>query len=180
MLELFCKYKSMKVSFITTVYNEENTIVQLLDSLSKQSRMPDEIIIVDGMSTDGTVDKIKNYNSKFKIIQKKGNRAVGRNEAIKSSSGDVIVCSDAGCLLDKDWVKNIIEPFKNKEINVVAGYYKGLPQNIFQKCIVPYVLMMPDRVHPKNFLPATRSIAFRKSIWEKVGGFPEKFSHNED
>ena len=39
---------------------------------------------------------------------------------------------------------------------------------------------MPDKVNPDNFLPATRSIAFTKSIWKKVGGFDEKYSHNED
>jgi hypothetical protein len=39
---------------------------------------------------------------------------------------------------------------------------------------------MPDRVNPETFLPATRSIAFSKDIWKKVGGFDEKLSHNED
>ena len=39
---------------------------------------------------------------------------------------------------------------------------------------------MPDKVNPETFLPATRSIAFRKSIWKRVGGFNEKLSHNED
>jgi len=176
----------MKISFITTVFNEERTIDRLLESLFNQSRLPDEIIVVDGGSSDNTVAKLKTQNSKLKtpielkIIIKKGNRSVGRNEAIRNALGDIIVCSDAGCVLDKDWIKNIIEPFFDPKVDVVAGYYRGYTKTIFGKCIVPYVLVMPDKINYKNFLPASRSVAFKKSIWKKAGGFPEQFSHNED
>lgn len=177
----------MKVSFITTVYNEEDSVGLLLDSLLRQSKIPNEIIIVDGGSSDRTVAKIKNeklkvknFNGRFKILEKKGNRAVGRNYAIKHAINEIIVCSDAGCILDKNWVKNIIEPFNDPKVDVVAGYYRGNEKSVFQKCLVPYVLVMPDKIDKKKFLPATRSMAFKKSVWKKAGGFPERFSNNED
>lgn len=179
----------MKVSFIATVYNEEKTVDLLIDSLLSQTKKPDEIIIVDGGSTDATVSIISNFirqlggsnqQIKFKFLIKKGNRAVGRNTAVKPARGDIILCSDAGCILDKDWVKNITAPFRNPKVDIVAGFYKGAPKNIFEKCLVPYVLVMPGKINPHTFLPASRSMAFRKSVWEKAGGFPENFSHNED
>jgi len=177
----------MKISFITTVFNEAKTIDRFLDSILSQTKPPDEIIITDGGSIDSTVTKVKDFRSKvreykgkFIILVKKGNRAVGRNEAIKNATGDIIICTDAGNVLDKDWVKNITEPFKDVTVDVVAGYYKGLAKNVFQKCLIPYVLVMPDRVDPDHFLPATRSVAFTKDIWKKIGGFNEKLSHNED
>ena len=179
----------MKISFVATVYNEEKTVGKLLDSLLKQTRLPDEIVIVDGGSSDQTVAKIKNDSSRLrsnnnrlhiKLIVKQGNRAVGRNETIRNATGDIVVCSDAGCILDKNWIKNITEPFRDSKVDVVAGYYKGKASSIFERCLVPYVLLMPDRVDSNNFLPATRSMAFRKYIWEKIGGFPENLSHNED
>jgi glycosyltransferase involved in cell wall biosynthesis len=178
---------SPKCSFVTTVYNEEKTIEKFLDSLFFQTKKVDEIIIVDGESTDKTVSILKHQAARFKrktirfeIIIKKGNRSVGRNEAIKNATGNIILCSDAGNILDKKWVEYIVKPFSDPKVDVVAGYYKGRTRNSFQKCLVPYVLVMPDQVNPEKFLPATRSIAFKKSVWKKVGKFPEAFSHNED
>ncbi|MDO8621273.1 MAG: glycosyltransferase [Candidatus Levybacteria bacterium] len=170
----------MKISFIATVLNEENNIEKFLYSVVVQSRKADQIIIVDGGSTDRTVSRISSFGTKIKLIIKKGNRSIGRNEAIRQATGDIIVCSDAGCILDKNWIKGITEPFREQDVDVVAGYYRGEPKNSFEKCIIPYFLVMEDRVDPNNFLPATRSMAFKKSIWERVGGFPEKFSNNED
>src|SRR3990167_9709391 len=176
----------MKLSFITTVLNEEGNIEKLLKSLSSQTVLPDEVIIVDGGSSDRTIAEIKYQISnikndvKFKILIKKGNRSVGRNEAIKNARGDIILSSDAGCVLDKNWVKNILKPFENKKNDVVSGYYKGTGETVFEKSLIPYVLVMEDRISPENFLPATRSMAFKKEIWKKAGRFDEKLSHNED
>ena len=175
----------MKVSLITTVLNEENSIKSFIDSVLSQTRLPDELVIVDGGSTDGTVSSIKYQVSsikriKVRIINKQGNRSVGRNTAIKSSTGDIIAVSDVGCILDNNWLKNLVLPFKDKSTDVVAGYYKGRGTTVFQKCVVPYALVMFDKVNPSSFLPATRSMAFRKSIWKKAGNFNEKLSHNED
>lgn len=175
-----------KITFITTIYNEEKTIETFLSSISVQTVLPDEIIIVDAVSTDKTVEIIKKHEIRtkkqirFLLLIKKGNRAVGRNEAVRNAKGEIIVCSDAGNILDKNWIRNITQPFINKNVDVVAGYYKGKVKSVFHACLIPYVLVMPDRVNPSTFLPATRSMAFRRSIWKKAHGFNEKLSHNED
>lgn len=179
----------MKVAFITTVLNEEKNILPYLNSVLSQSRRPDEIVIVDGGSKDKTAEIIKDriskirsdsLRNKIKVLIKNGNRSVGRNEAIKNAESEIIACSDAGCVLDKNWLRNITKPFKSKSVEVVAGYYKGIANSIFEKSLLPYVLVMPDKVKRDNFLPAGRSVAFRKDVWVKVGGFPQKLSSNED
>lgn len=193
----------MKTSLIITVLNEESTIESLLDSIMTQTQLPDEVVIVDGGSKDSTLSRIKNHelriknNCELKIIGKKGNRAVGRNEAVRNAKHEIILCSDAGCILDDKWTEEITKPFSNinpspqlspkrrgskkdKDIDVVSGYYKGLAKNVFQKCLMPYVLVMPDKIDSGNFLPASRSMALRKSAWKQVGGFDEALSHNED
>lgn len=179
----------MKISLVTTVLNEEKSVIYFLSSVLHQSKRPDEIIIVDGGSKDNTVKVMKKWISEvrsekfkksFKVILKKGNRSIGRNEGIGRARGEVILSSDFGCILDKNWVKNIAKPFKDSKTDLVAGYYKGLPKNVFEQCLIPYVLVMPDNVNPNTFLPSARSMAFKKSVWKNVGKFPEQLSSNED
>jgi len=170
----------MKTSFVATILNEESSVDVFVKSILSQSKKIGEIIIVDGSSTDKTLEKLNRYKNRIRIFKKNGNRSVGRNYGITKAKGDIILVSDAGCILDSKWAENIIKPFKDKNVDVVAGYYKGKANSIFQKCLIPYVLVMPDKINPQNFLPASRSMAFKKSIWEKIGGFPEEFSHNED
>jgi glycosyltransferase involved in cell wall biosynthesis len=176
-----------KVTLISTVFNEEEYIAKLLESILQQSVMPLEVIFVDGGSTDHTMTSIKSFkpifkkrNVALKLLEKSGNRSVGRNFAISQARFQNIASCDAGCILEKDWLKNISEPLNDSSIDVVAGFYKGLPENIFQKSLVPYVLVMEDKVNPETFLPASRTMAFRKKIWKELGGFPEGYSHNED
>lgn len=190
-------------SLILTVYNEEKTIERFLESILKQSVLPSEVVIVDGGSSDQTALKVKSEKLRFKkknidliFKVKVGNRSVGRNEAIRLARSDIILITDAGCELDKNWVREISRPFGKVEsfdyaqsrfdrdqdggVDVVAGYYKGKAETAFEKALIPYVLVMPDRVDPQTFLPATRSMAIRKKVWQEAGRFDEKYSHNED
>lgn len=178
--------RNMKISFITTVLNEEKTIGRLLDSLLSQSRKPDEIVIVDGGSRDKTVEIVSKFATThpalmIRIIRAKGtNRARGRNEGIRQSTGDIIAVSDAGCVLEENWLKNITTPFKDLKTDVVAGYYQPVEDNVFQKCLACYTSVVNNKVNPQTFLPSSRSIAFKKNVWEKAGGYPGNLDYCED
>lgn len=174
----------MKKAFVTTVLNEEKTIGVLIKSLNSQTVHPDETIIVDGGSKDRTLKILHDSKNKFpklhlKILQKKGNRSVGRNFAIKSSKSEIIAVSDSGCVLNKDWFYEITKPFKGKQIDVVAGFYTPITHSIFEKSLSVYTCVMPENV-TDGFLPSSRSIAFRKKGWVKVKGYPEELSTCED
>lgn len=170
--------KVIQVSIVVTVKNENQSIESLLDSLEHQIVVPKEIIFVDGGSVDGTINIIKERmteNKRIKlIIRKEISIAEGRNEGVLNSSGDIITMTDAGCVADKDWLLNITKPFlTNPKIGIVAGLYKMGGESLFQEAVKPY-LGVPHRLATSsNFLPSARSMAFRKSVWEKIGGFSE-------
>lgn len=178
-------------SLITTVYNEEKTIQCFINSVNRQTQFPTEFIIVDGGSTDKTVDLIKKHLSSeinYKIIldktcskkYSKGPIAKGRNVAIKEANYSNILVTDAGCILDKNWIKEISNSIKNTDIKLVAGWYKALIKNDFQEKVAS--LFCPDlnSVNPTTFLPSSRSLAFKKEVWEKVAGYPENTYTAED
>ncbi|MBU1084965.1 glycosyltransferase [Patescibacteria group bacterium] len=173
----------MKVSFVTTILNEEKSIKDLLDSLVAQIKKPDEVIIVDAGSTDKTLQLIKPYqkNLIIRIIKLKGaNRSQGRNRGIKLAKNQIIAVSDAGCTLDKNWLKQITKPLEKSKTDSVAGFYQVKANSIFQRCLSPFVATMPDKFDQKTYLPSSRSLTFKKSAWQKAGQYPEVLNYCED
>lgn len=165
----------MKITVCITVYNEEGTIASLLDSLLAQTKKPEEIVIVDGGSSDKTVEIIRHYQKKdgrIRLLVQKCSIAQGRNLAVELAKNDIIAMTDAGCIARKDWLKEITGPFEHPEVDVVAGFYKMVGDSPFQKAASVFLGVLPSKFDI-NFLPSTRSTAFRKDIWELVGGFPE-------
>jgi len=171
----------MKISFTTTVLNEKKTIIDLLDSLQQQTQKPNEIIIIDAGSTDKTVKLIKSHSLKTKLIIKKGlNPSQARNYGIKKAKHSILALSDAGCRLDKHWLKRITQPFKDKKVDAVAGFYLPHAKTVFHKSVAPFVSVMPDKLDKKTFLPSSRSLAFHRSAWRKAGKYPELLRYCDD
>jgi glycosyltransferase involved in cell wall biosynthesis len=164
-----------KVSLVITTLNEEKTIAKLLDSLLIQSKKPDEIIIIDSDSTDDTAGIVRHYQKKYKLIKLHSEnmaRAEARNLGVELSKNGLIAMTDAGCVAEKDWLKNLTAPFANPEIDVAAGFYKMTGDSGLQKAMSVFLGVLPHQFGA-DFLPSTRSVAFTKKIWERVGGFPE-------
>lgn len=175
----------MSVAIIITFLNEEKTLEKLLRSLASQTIKPNEIILVDGGSTDNTLDVIQKFIKrntllKIHVYKKRGNRSIGRNFAIQKSSCEWIAITDAGCIPENDWLEQLLRIQKKSQTQVVAGYYRGLPRTNFEQAVVPYALVMPERVNEQDFLPATRSLLVNKKVWEDLQGFDELLSDNED
>lgn len=166
----------MKISVVVTVLNEEKTISSLLKSLLKQSKKPDEIVIVDGGSKDKTVELIREFQKKSKLVRlfiKPGTIAHGRNYAIKKAKYSIISQIDAGCIAQKHWLEEITKPFVDPQVQVVAGFYEMTGERLFQRASIAYHGIIPVWYDPRSFLPSSRSVAFKKSIWKKVGGYSE-------
>lgn len=177
----------MKVSVIATVLNEQASVGALVDSLLAQTRAPDEIILVDGGSTDGTVDLLRGYarcGAPLQVLVAPGaNISQGRNAAIRAASGEIIASTDAGVRLSPDWLAELIRPFEaadGETVDVMSGFFRPSPQSTFELALGATTLPDLSEVDPARFLPSSRSLAFRRSAWEQVGGYPEGLDYCED
>ena len=177
-------YKKELPSLIVTIFNEALALKDFLTSLERQSLQPGEIIFVDAGSSDGTQELLKKFikhsSVPSKLFIKKGNRSVGRNFAVKKSRGDCLAITDAGCILDKNWLKELWKKQEETYARVIAGYYRGLADSAFQEAVIPYFLVMPERLQESSFLPATRSMLIEKSLWQEIGGLEERLEYSED
>lgn len=166
----------MPVSVIVTTLNEAGTIKPLLDSLFEQSLTPGEIIVVDAGSADETMKILKQYQITPRGCDRGTNRSVARNLGIKMAKNEIIAVIDAGCTADKHWLERLVKPFRDKSVVSVAGYYQPVTKTYFQKCVAPFVAVMPEKFDPKTYLPSSRSLAFRKgAAW-----YPEQLNYCED
>lgn len=173
----------MRVSLIITVKDEAHSLGALLDSIAAQTRLPDEVVVCDGGSTDGTRDLLRGERRfPLRVIERPGaNIAQGRNAAIEAASGDLIASTDAGVRLDPAWLQSLVSTLdQHPAASVVSGFFVSAPQTVFEAAMGATVLPDLRDVRPEKFLPSSRSIAFKKEAWRAVNGYPEWLDYCED
>lgn len=171
------------LSLVCTVRDEADNIAALLDSMLAQTRAPDEIVINDCRSRDATAQIVAAYAARhpqIRLVQGGDNIPSGRNNAIRHALGDLVACTDAGLTLAPDWLAKIVAPLEQGHADIVGGFFRPVPQSLFEVALAATNYRDADEVAPDTFLPFGQSVAFRKTAWEEVGGYPEWASHCED
>ncbi len=115
----------MKFSIIIPIYNEENTIIEILRKI-EQATLPNiekEIIIVDDKSTDGSREILAGFSNRYKIIFKEKNE--GKGAAVKqgflSATGDMIIIQDADLEYNPNEYVEMLRPIIEGKADVVYG-----------------------------------------------------------
>lgn len=119
----------MKVSLLLTSKNEEKHVPQFFECIKKQTRKPDEIILVDS-STDSTAKMSEEYLDLFKLrynidynilVKETNNCGHGRAIGFHMTTGKIIVLTDLDALLKNNWLEELVKPFSNSDVHVVQG-----------------------------------------------------------
>jgi glycosyltransferase involved in cell wall biosynthesis len=170
----------VKVTLISTVLNCADRVAPFLASLDAQTRRPDEVIVVDGGSSDGTADRFRT-DERITVIDTPGaGIAAGRNIAITHATHEVIAVTDADCELDPGWLAAVVAPVE-AGADVSAGFYAPIVNGFFEACLAAVNLpLSAAEVDPERFMPSARSVAFRRDAIEAVGGYPEWLAIGED
>jgi glycosyltransferase involved in cell wall biosynthesis len=167
----------VKVSLVSTVKNAGPAIEEFLASVSRQTRPPDEFVVLDAGSSDGTVEALERADGVTLLREAGSNIARGRNTAIRVATHDVIAVTDADCVLAPDWLELLLEPIE-RGADVSAGFYEPIATSLFEVCAAAAV---PERDDVKpGWMPSARSVAFRREAWEAAGGYPEWLDIGED
>jgi len=185
------KEKSLpKVSVIVPAKNAAATIRDLLESLMQIDYEKDkiEVIVVDGNSIDGTREIVAEYPVKL-VVEERPCLNAARNTGLKLSTGEIVVFTDADCVVPQDWIKRIVEAFDDPQVGCLGGNVKGFYENFMSKyadnSLLPVLRNFKKRevlstVKPPLRYPAGCNMAFKRNVIEKAGGFDESILHGFD
>ncbi len=112
-----------KVSIITVVYNGIAHLEQTIQSVLNQTYDNVEYIIIDGGSTDGTVELIKKYEESiaYWVSESDGGIYDAMNKGISNATGEIVGLINADDWYETGTIEKVVETFQNSEVDVVHG-----------------------------------------------------------
>lgn len=181
------------ISVVMVCRNEIKNIKNVIDSFYKQSYIPDEVIIVDGLSNDGTYEYLKEQEKTFKNLKVLQNERIytphGLNIGIKNSSSDYIMIAGAHTNYNNNYIKSIKDYLDtHMDVGIVGGISKGTPSKntLLAKsfadsysCI--FGVGAKHRVfNTEQEVDTVAYAAYRKELFERYGLFDERLLRNQD
>jgi glycosyltransferase involved in cell wall biosynthesis len=181
------RLEEVKISVVVPAYNAAETILTLLNSLTKQSFKDFEVIVVDDFSQDNTTHIVQSFP--YSLIQLSENHgpAYCRNTGAGAAKGEILVFTDSDCFAAHTWLENIYQNILQNDFAALMGRLVLMPSTLLGDSIS--ALGFPAggaigfdkiwKVDQKGFTDSLSSCncAVRKDIFDKIGGFDESFPY---
>jgi len=165
----------MKISIITVVWNNKETIKDAINSVLNQTYKNIEYIIVDGASTDGTVEIIKGYGDKISRFISEPDKGLydAMNKGITLATGDVVgILNSDDFYINKFVIEKVIKIFKEKKIDSVFADLVFVKPDNLQKTVRYYD---SSKFNIERFaygwMPAHPTFFVKREVYEKYGLF---------
>ena len=169
----------MKISIITVCYNSADTIADTLDSVAAQTYPDIEYIIIDGGSTDGTLDIIKRHKVHVAALISEPDHGIydAYNKGWKKATGDVVAFLNSDdSYMHKDVLEEVADVMSQPDVDVCHG------DLIYANCINTSKLVRywQGSEHQtgdslKGWMPAYPTFFVRRSLFERYGGFDTNY-----
>jgi len=172
------------ISIIVPVFNAENSIELLCDSISNLDYPKDkiEVVFINNNSQDNTETKIKSYANFILLNENKiqGSYAA-RNKGIINSTGEILAFTDSDCIVSKDWLAEGINEISHSNADLVAGnveftFNKKSPSEIYDSLVnMQNELNVRDRKVGK-----TANLFVKKKVFDEIGLFDSSLKSGGD
>ncbi len=165
------------LSVIIPTLNEADYLPGLLDALSGQTRLPDEIIVADAGSTDGTVELARGCGA---AVVRGGMPGAGRNAGAMAAKGDVLLFLDADVLPGYEFVGRALAEFTDAGFAVATCAIEALGGNLADQVIIGATRLYLQVIQPISPRAPGACIVVRSEVHRAIGGFDESLMMSED
>lgn len=159
-----------RVSLVVRALDEAEHIGTLLAAVSEQTRVPDEIVVVDSGSTDATVAIARSFGARIiEITPEEFSFGRAINRGCEVASGEILVFASAHVVpVDDEWIERLVSPFADPEVTLVYGRQTGDERSHFSELEVMR-RWFPERSDPDQRHPFCNNAncAIRRSSWER-------------
>lgn len=182
-------YHELLVSIVIPAYNCEKTILKCIDSLFDLNYPSYEIIIIDDGSTDSTSEILKQHTNIRVIDTKNSGPSTARNIGIREARGDFVAFTDADCIVDPNWLDELLKGFWDERTAGVGGDQQSpgdeTPCGRNIQDFMKTVGFLSDYMKTGDKLIRTRhnptcNVMYRKKVLLEAGLFDEKLWPGED
>ncbi len=165
----------MKISIVTVVYNNANVIKSAIDSVLNQTYENIEYIIIDGKSTDGTVEIIQSYGPKIDKFISEPDFGIydAMNKGLKLATGDVIgILNSDDFYISNDVIAKVVQVFKERQVDSVFADLVYVKAENLNKVVRYYdsSYFSPDKF-AYGWMPAHPTFFVKREVYEKYGYF---------
>ena len=169
----------IKISVVTAIFNSQDTLEQALASILSQSYPAVEMIVIDGASTDGSLDILERYRQYFGVLISESDGGIydALNKGIKSATGDVIGFLHADDVLQNSEVLcKVAAAFSDPGVDAVYGDLVYVARNNIDN-VLRYWRggIYTDKSFQHGWMPPHPTFYVRRSIFERLGGFDTRY-----
>ena len=168
------EYLNLKISIITVWYNSEKTIEDTLRSVSNQKNVSVEHVLIDGASTDKTVDLIKEYSSITTFVSEP-DRGIydAMNKGIAFATGDVVGTLNADDFyINSHVLEDVAQVFSDPTIDACYGDLLYVSQNNVDQIVRFWKSNdYKSDLFKSGWMPAHPTFFARKNVYERLGNF---------
>lgn len=170
-------------TLIATVLNAGEALEPFLSDVASLDPAPAQIVVVDGGSVDGTVARLESWaagrDDRVVVSAPGANIAAGRNLAVRHAAHPIIVVTDIGTRFAAAWLGELVDGVEGGA-SVASGWFVPGGSTPFELMLGSIITPTIQEIDPAAFLPSSRSVAFTREAWERVGGYPEWLDYCED
>ena len=171
--------KNLKISIITSVYNNQETIAETIESVLSQTYDNIEYIVVDGASTDGTIEVIEQFSDKITTFASEPDAGIydGLNRGLALATGDVVGFLHADDLFaEVDVIANVVKAFHDEAVDAVYGDLVYVSQKETSKVIRYWKSSSFSRKKLENgWMPPHPTFYVKREVYQKYGNFDTHF-----